>query len=148
MGAKVHCACTEEYSGERGFGVAIILHQRSSLPPISMLPWKGVLRCVIACKSSSTVFIGLPCLLCLPELSLGNRFRKEGSPVMAPASLVCVAAGVRPVREKQASVVGYDKDGVGDRYPAGPLEGKNPCVGLQTSHPTRTSHRGPGKDYS
>jgi hypothetical protein len=67
---------------------------------------------------------------------------------MAPASLVCVSAGVRPVREKQASVVGYDKDGVGDRYPAGPLEGKNPCVGLQTSHPTRTSHRGPGKDYS
>jgi hypothetical protein len=37
---------------------------------------------------------------------------------------------------------------VGDRYPSGPLEGENPCVGPQTSHPTRSSHRGSGKDYS
>jgi hypothetical protein len=37
---------------------------------------------------------------------------------------------------------------VGDRYPPGPLEGENPCVGTQTSRPTRSSHRGPGKDYN
>jgi hypothetical protein len=37
---------------------------------------------------------------------------------------------------------------VGDRYPPGPLEGENPCVGPQTSRPARSSHRGPGKDYN
>jgi hypothetical protein len=36
---------------------------------------------------------------------------------------------------------------VGDRYPPGPLEGKNPCMGARTSSPTRSSHRGPDKDY-
>jgi hypothetical protein len=37
---------------------------------------------------------------------------------------------------------------VGDRYPPGPLEGKNPCMGPQTSDPTRSSGRGPSKDYN
>jgi hypothetical protein len=37
---------------------------------------------------------------------------------------------------------------MGDRYPPGPLEVKNPCIGPQTSHPTKSSHRGPGKDYN
>jgi hypothetical protein len=37
---------------------------------------------------------------------------------------------------------------VGDRYPLGPLEGENPCVGPQTSRPVRSSHRGLGKDYN
>jgi hypothetical protein len=37
---------------------------------------------------------------------------------------------------------------VGDRYPPGPLKDENPCVGPQTSRPTRPSHRELGKDYN
>jgi hypothetical protein len=53
-----------------------------------------------------------------------------------------------PTLEKMEAIEYAEATPLGNRYPPGPLEGENPCMGLRTSHPTRLPHRGPGKDYN